>query len=290
MRLPDYHTHTARCGHAHGTPAEYVEAARAAGLLAIGVADHLPLLPDPDPELSMEVCELGAYVGEVLELKAAFPGFVLLGVEADYRPETVSEVRSLLEGQPFDYVIGSVHHLGDWGFDDPRQMEGYGSREIDDVWIDYLELVGEAAESGLFTILGHLDLVKKFGYRPTRALNTEFDRVVERISRAGVAIEINTAGLHKPVKEAYPSSAILQKLRTADIPITFGSDAHRPEEVGRDFAHAAELARTAGYDEFATLELDPAGGRARLRQTPFPATSATGRPDAPGGSSEAHRP
>ena len=281
MRLPDYHTHSARCGHASGTPAEYVEAARVAGLLAIGVADHLPLLPEPDPELSMEACELGDYVGEVLELKAAFPGFVLLGVEADYRPETVSEARSLLESQPFDYVIGSVHHLGDWGFDDPRQMEGYSSRKIDDVWVDYFELVGEAAESGLFTILGHLDLVKKFGYRPTRVLNTELDRLMERISRAGVAIEINTAGLHKPVKEAYPSAAILLRLRGADIPITFGSDAHRPEEVGRDFAHAAGLARAAGYDSFATLEPDAAGGRAGVRQTQLPAAE-TGRPDEPG--------
>lgn len=281
MRLPDYHTHTARCGHARGTPAEYVEAARAAGLLAIGVADHLPLLPEPDPELSMEACELDDYVAEVLELKAAFPGFVLLGIEADYRPDTVSEVHSLLESQPFEYVIGSVHHLGDWGFDDPRQMEGYSSRQIDDVWVDYLELVGEAAECGLFTILGHLDLVKKFGYRPTRALDDELDRVVERISRAGVAIEINTAGLHKPVKEAYPSPAILRKLWAADIPITFGSDAHRPEEVGRDFARAADLARAAGYEEFARLEPDPAGGRARVRHTPFPAASAAGHPEAP---------
>jgi histidinol-phosphatase (PHP family) len=287
VRLPDYHTHTARCGHARGTPAEYVETARAAGLLAVGVADHLPLLPEPDPELSMEACDLGDYVGEVLELKAAFPGFVLLGVEADYRPQTVSEVRSLLQSQPFDYVIGSVHHLGAWGFDDPRQIEGYGSREIDDVWVEYFELVGEAAESGLFTILGHLDLVKKFGYLPTRALDVELDRLLGRVSRAGVAVEINTAGLHKPVKEAYPSSAILRKLRSADIPITFGSDAHRPEEVGRDFAHAVDLARTAGYEEFAMLEPDPAGGRARVRQTPLPAAAAAGHPDA---SSPAHAP
>jgi histidinol-phosphatase (PHP family) len=282
MRLPDYHTHTARCGHARGAPIEYVHAARAAGLLAIGVADHLPLLPEPDPALSMEAWELDDYVGEVLELKAAFPDFVLLGIEADYRPGTVSDVRSLLESQPFDYVIGSVHHLGDWGFDDPRQIEGYSSRDIDDVWVDYFELVGEAAESGLFTVLGHLDLVKKFGYRPTRVLETEFDRVVERISRAGVAIEINTAGLHKPVKEAYPSAAILRKLWAAGIPITFGSDAHRPEEVGRDFAHAAGLARAAGYDSFAALEPSPAGGRASVRQTPF-AASETGDRDAPAG-------
>jgi histidinol-phosphatase (PHP family) len=270
VRLPDYHTHTVRCGHASGTAVAYIEAARAAELLAIGVADHLPLLPRHDPDLSMEACDLFDYVAEVRGLKEAVPGFVLLGIEADYRPETVSDVRALLESESFDYVIGSVHHLGDWGFDDPRQMDGYDSREIDDVWVEYLELVGEAAESGLFTILGHLDLVKKFGYRPTRALDNELDRVVDRIAWAGVLIEINTAGLHKPVQEAYPSPDILRRLRDAGVAITFGSDAHRPEEVGRDFAHAVDLAREAGYEEYAALEPYPAGGRARatLRHLP----------------------
>jgi histidinol-phosphatase (PHP family) len=270
VRLPDYHTHTVRCGHASGTPAAYIGVARTAGLLAIGVADHLPLLPIHDPELSMEACQLGDYVAEVEQLKKAFPGFILLGIEADYRPETVSEVRSLLQSQPFDYVIGSVHHLGDWGFDDPRQIDGYDARQIDDVWVEYLELVGEAAETGLFTILGHLDLVKKFGYRPTRTLEVELDRLVARIARTGAVIEINTAGLHKPVQEAYPSPDILRRLRAAGVAVTFGSDAHRPEEVGRDFTHAVDLARTAGYDEFAVLEPDPAGGRAQVRLAGLP--------------------
>ena len=269
MRLPDYHTHSVRCGHARGTPAEYVAAAQAAGLLAIGVADHLPLLPLHDPELSMKASELEDYVAEVRELQARFPGFVLLGIEADYRPGTVAEVRSLLDSQPFDYVIGSVHHLDDWGFDDPRQIDRYESVDIDDMWVDYFELVGEAAESGLFTIVGHLDLVKKFGYRASRSLEVELDRLLARMARAGVAVEINTTGLHKPVKEAYPSPEILRKLRAAGIPITFGSDAHRPEEVGRDFAYAADLAGAAGYDSFAALAADPAGGRARLRMVPF---------------------
>jgi histidinol-phosphatase (PHP family) len=269
MRLPDYHTHTARCGHARGMPAEYVTAAQTAGLLAIGVADHLPLLPEPDPELSMNACELLDYVDEVQELKARFPGFVLLGIEADYRPETVSDVQALLESQPFDYVVGSVHHLGDWGFDDPRQVERYNSVDIHDVWVEYYERVGEAAESGLFTIIGHLDLVKKFGHRATRPLDAELDRLVRRIARAGVVVEINTAGLHTPAKEAYPSPEILGRLQTAEVPITFGSDAHRPPQVGRDFAHAAALARTAGYDSFATLDADSAGGRAGLRFVRF---------------------
>ncbi|MFH0916334.1 MAG: histidinol-phosphatase HisJ family protein, partial [bacterium] len=270
VHLPDYHTHTARCGHAVGRPVEYVEAARAKGLSAIGIADHLPLLPEPaDAGLSMGMCELTDYVDEVQALKTGFPGYVLLGIEADYRAHTISDVGALLESYPFDYAIGSVHHLGTWGFDDPRQMERYAERDIDDVWTEYFELVGDAAESGLFTILGHLDLVKKFGYRPTRTLEKELSRLVDRIARAGVLVEINTAGLHRPIGEAYPTPDILRRLCDAGVGITFGSDAHRPEEVGRDFAHAAELAQAAGYEAYGALDVDRKGGRAHVRPNAF---------------------
>jgi histidinol-phosphatase (PHP family) len=138
----------------------------------------------------------------------------------------------------------------------------YADKDIDEVWVQYLQLVGDAAESGLFTIMGHLDLVKKFGYRPTRTLDKELDRLVDRLARAGVLVEINTAGLHKPIGEAYPDPDILRRLYKADVAITFGSDAHRPEHVGRDFKHAAELARAAGYTHFAGLKASPDGGRA----------------------------
>ena len=283
MRLPDYHTHTALCGHAVGRPAEYVETARAKGLSAIGIADHLPLLPDPDPELSMGACDLTDYVAEIETLKARFPGYVLLGVEADYRPQTISDVESLLESHPFDYTIGSVHHLGAWSFDDPRQIEHYAERDIDDVWTEYFEAVGDAAESGLFTILGHLDLVKKFGYRPTRTLEAELGRLVERIARTRVLVEINTAGLHRPIGEAYPTPDILRRLCDAGVGITFGSDAHRPEEVGRDFAHAADLAQAAGYSGYGSLGCDREGGRAHVRSNPFvlPAADDCRRPGGP---------
>jgi histidinol-phosphatase (PHP family) len=278
MQLPDYHTHTARCGHATGRPTEYVQAARAQGLLNLGIADHLPLLPEPDPRLTMSASDLTDYVSEVQALKTGDPGYVLLGVEADYRPHTVSEVRDLLEAYPFDYVVGSVHFLGDWAFDDPRNVAEYDNRDIDHVWIEYLELIGDAAESGLFTILGHLDLVKKFGFRPTRTLDKEFTRAVQRIARAGVLVEINTAGLHKPVAEAYPTVEILRLLCDAGVPVTFGSDAHAPGEVGRDFAHAAVLAQAAGYTSFASLEEDPQATRARVRTNPFASTRGAGPP------------
>jgi histidinol-phosphatase (PHP family) len=269
MRLSDYHTHTSRCGHASGQPSEYVLAAKALGLAAIGIADHLPLLPLADPELTMSRADLPDYVDEVQALKANHQGYVLMGIEADYRPHTVSDVRALLDSYPFDYVIGSVHFLEDWAFDDPRATSGYADRDIDEVWVRYLELAGDAAESGLFNIMGHLDLVKKFGYRPTRTLTKELDRLVDRIAKAGVLVEINTAGMHKPIGEAYPDPGILRRLHEAGVPITFGSDAHMPEHVGRDFEHAVKLARDAGYTRFGALEASVDGKRARVRMHEF---------------------
>src|SRR3990172_7507181 len=130
---PDYHTHTARCGHALGAPEEYVRQALALGLSGIGIADHLPLLPEPDLTIAMDLCQLNGYVQEVLALKKIHIGYVLLGIEADYRPHTIAEVKTLLESHPFDYVIGSVHHLGAWGIDDERQIDEYSGRDVDDV-------------------------------------------------------------------------------------------------------------------------------------------------------------
>jgi len=274
MAYPDYHTHTSRCGHAIGDAIEYVEAALAMGLPGIGIADHIPLLPEPDPEISMGMCELVDYVAEVAALKARFPGYVLLGVEADYRPGTLSEVKDLLASHPFDYAIGSVHHLGSWGIDDERQIEEYAGRDIDDVYLEYFELVGDAAESGAFTIIGHLDLAKKFGFRPSRSLAVEMENLVGRIARSRVLVEINTAGLRKPVAEAYPSIGLLGLLQEYRVPITFGSDAHKPQDVGADFDHAAALASAAGYAEYATLA--EAGGTGRAKVVLRPLDTATG--------------
>ena len=251
--LPDYHTHTARCGHAQGTAAEYVAAAREHGLAAIGVSDHLPVLHTSDPELSMGADELGDYVAEVRRLQREAPGFVLLGIEADYHPTTVDAVAGLLAAHPFDYVIGSGHFLDDWGFDDPRTPDSWARRDVDDVYLRYLEVLGDAAESGLFTILGHLDLVKKFGHRPKRPLESALGTLAGRLARAGVVVEVNTAGLRKPVGEIYPSVDWLRVLRAHGVPITFGSDAHRPDDVGADRAAALAAARAAGYADYAWL-------------------------------------
>jgi histidinol-phosphatase (PHP family) len=270
LLIPDYHTHTELCGHAVGTPEDYLRAAERQGLTGIGIADHFPLLPEADRSVAMSFSDLPEYVKEVEELKRRYPGYVFLGIEADYRPHTIDRVRALLEEYPFDYVIGSVHFLGPWGFDDERQVGAYSGRDIDRVWVEYLQLVGDAAESGAFTILGHLDLAKKFGYRPSLAVDVEIDRLVERIVGAEVLVEINTAGLRKPVKEIYPSLSILSRLNRAGVNITFGSDAHRPSEVGLDFERAVQLASEAGYTEYAALRPSDTGERAPFDLKPLP--------------------
>lgn len=232
--------------------------ARERGLAAIGIADHLPLAhnPHPDPTLAMPLAELDAYVAEVNALKSAEPGFVLLGVEADYLPASVEVTAELLGRLSLDYVVGSVHFLNGWGFDDPRYVEEYEHRSVDQVYREYLRLVGDAAETGLFDIIGHLDLVKKFGHRARSDLRSEWQALAERLAAAGVAVELNTAGLRKPVGELYPSPAVLEILHGCGVPLTFGSDAHCPEDVGRDFDLAVTAARNAGYRSYVRIATD----------------------------------
>jgi histidinol-phosphatase (PHP family) len=244
---PDYHVHTERCGHAAGRAVEYVEEALRRGVAGIGMSDHLPLLHKRDPQLSMDLTELEGYVAEVEDLRERYPGFVLLGIEADYLPEKRDQLEALLGSYPFDYVIGSVHYIDGWEFDDPRNQDSFTGRDLDEVYQRYLELVGDAAESGLFTILGHLDLVKKFGHRPIGDPTPWIETLADRIARAGTAVELNTAGLRKPVGEIYPSPDFLAALARRGVPLTFGSDAHRPREVGEAFAEALETANRAGY-------------------------------------------
>ena len=274
LLLPDYHTHSVRCGHADGDLGEYVRAAIRKGLPSIGLSDHLPQLFDLDPELAMAPEELDAYVAEVIELKRQYPGFVLLGVEADYRPDTIDAVRALVSRYPFDYVLGSVHHIDGWGFDDPRLMHEWDRRDVDEVYRRYFQLVGDSAEAGVFTILGHVDLVKKFGHRPE---DPAFDVVVgwRTGSRArGPSSRSTPPVSRRAVGEIYPHVPHPPRAPAHGVPVTFGSDAHTPEEVGSDFDRGAALALAAGFVEYAALVL---GRRARPRTHPHAAdTSALG--------------
>ncbi|MCL6472804.1 MAG: histidinol-phosphatase HisJ [Firmicutes bacterium] len=245
----DYHIHTKRCGHAQGEMADYVRHARTLSLEEIGFADHLPLLFKQDPTLTMSLEELDEYIQAVEQIKNEFPDILIKsGIEADYLPGFEENTSRILKSYNFDFVIGSVHFIDGWGFDDSRYIDGYKDWDLFELYARYFDLVAEAASTGLFDIIGHLDLIKKYNFRPESDIAPLVEKALSAIKEAGVAVEINTAGLRKPVGEVYPSLDIIKLCFKANIPITFGSDAHRPEEVGKDFDIALAYAKEAGYD------------------------------------------
>ncbi len=255
--MVDYHIHTSRCGHAIGEMTDYVREAISCGLDEIGFNDHLPLNGDSGKGqgLSMSLDELPNYINEVTELRKLFPEIkIKLGIEADYTPDSESYTRELLAKYDFDYVMGSVHYIGKWAFDNPVERDKWDSKDVDLVYKEYFELLRKSARASLFDIIGHCDLVKKFGNRPNNQISQDVSDTAKVFRECGVAIEINTSGLRKPVNEIYPSSNILKIYREYDIPIVFGSDAHAPDDVGRDFDKAVLLAGQAGYEEFVKFE------------------------------------
>ncbi len=253
----DTHTHTARCGHAGGRDEEYLEAAMTRGLDAIAVTDHAPFywLPreEHDPTLAMAPEELPRYVDAVLALKERYAGRieVLLGLEADYVAGGEETLATLLAKYPFDVVLGSVHWLDGWWVDAPRSVARYrrGPGEVDRIWAGYAEQLLRAARSGLFDVLAHLDLPKKFGFFPSEPFAGRQAEVVATIAAAGVAVELSSAGRRKPVGQDYPGDALVRELAGAGVPFALSSDAHAPAEVGFGFTELLAGARAAGVSE-----------------------------------------
>lgn len=254
----DYHLHTRMCGHAQGEPEEYAAVAQQRGLREIGFADHIPMyfLPveERDPAIAMKEEDLPGYVQKINDLQQSFYPFpIKLGIEADYTPGMENRLGEILGQYDFDYVLGSIHFLNGWGFDNPAYLDGYKNRDLWELYRSYFEVLGQAAASGLFDILAHPDLIKKFGFEPDRELGELYRETLRQIADSGVCVEINTAGLRVPKKEIYPSPEFLKLCFANKVPVSLGSDAHKPELVGADFRQAVELLKSVGYTQVVTF-------------------------------------
>lgn len=253
----DLHLHTRLCGHATGEPGEYLEQAVKQRIREVGFSDHLPLYFLPPgktiPDYAMEEDELPLYVEMVQKWARKSPIRVSLGIEADFVPGYEKTLAALLSCYPFDYVIGSVHFLDGWGFDNPAEIEEYGRRDLDRVYEEYFALVQQAALSGLFDIIAHPDLIKKFAFRPRRDLRRLYEETAAVFKRAGVCAEVNSAGLRNPAGEIYPAPDFLKCFFKYGVPVTLGSDAHHPDQVGAGLIEAVRLVREAGYREIAVF-------------------------------------
>jgi len=252
LPITDYHMHTPLCGHATGDPAEYAAQAIKMGLEEIGFSDHAPLVSHEAPGITMNIKQLPDYYRMIEEVQSKFKNElrIKMAIEADFIPGFEDQTKSILTDYAYDYVIGSVHYIKDWGFDNPEQRQQWDEKDVNAVYRDYYALLRLSAQSGMFDIMGHVDLVKKFGQRPTENLSDEIQKTAKIFKECGVAVEINTSGLGKPVKEMYPALSNLKIYCQAGVPLTFGSDAHNPRDVGCDFEKAVDLALAAGYSEY----------------------------------------
>jgi len=248
---PDYHMHTPLCRHAAGEPVEYARRAVELGLTEIGFSDHSPMQRDDFDNWRMLAGQLDEYVAKVRLAQKEFPQLTIrLALEVDYLPGHEDWIRDLAGRHPWDYFIGSVHYVSDsWDIDNPAKLSEWKKRDAFEVWSAYFDRLTLAAESKLFEIIGHADLPKKFGIRPAQDCTPLYEKFLNAAAKSGCAIELNTAGLRKDCKEIYPSRQILEIAFQKGVPITFGSDAHAPGEVGMNFAEAVQLAREAGYEQ-----------------------------------------
>jgi len=236
----------------------YREAAEERGIAELGVAEHVYRFT-----AALEVWEHPFWREWARDDIDDYCGFVReetdlrLGIEADYVPGREDRMGNLLEGRDWDYVIGSVHFLRDRSVDTEDYSVWGAGESPEKVWRRYFETVAESALSGLYDVIAHPDLVKVWGNRAPRPdgdLRYFYEPAVEAFAEAGVAVELSTAGLRKPVGELYPARPYLEMVLDAGCPIALSSDAHLPEQVGFEYERAIELLQELGVQELAVFE------------------------------------
>jgi len=263
--LTDYHLHL-RPDSVEATPADYftaenvdryLEAAREAGVEELGVSEHVYRFRD-----ALAVWDHPFWVENARDDLASYCEFVRetplrLGIEMDFVAGREDRIANLLDSCELDYVVGSVHFVRDGAVD----HEGFDVwdpvGDPDRVWRQYFETLAEAIHTGLFDIVAHPDLVKVWGDerpQPSRDPRFYYEPAVEAIADAGVAVEFSTAGWRKPVAEQYPSRALAEMCIDAGAPFSLSSDAHRPEDVGRDYERADEMLSEWGVRQIAVFE------------------------------------
>ncbi len=259
--LTDYHTHTERGPYTVTWLNEFLKVAKDRGIEEYGVSEHAyrfkqtaHLLDNPWVR-ERRTEDLDEYFAMVQEARRQ--GYrVKFGVELDYIPGIDDELRAFIASYPFDYVIGSVHWLGGFGFDLAEMKAQWDNRDIKKTYDEYFSILSQMVQSEMFDFVGHADVIKVFGHEPDDQafLQDWYDRLADLFATHHQVVEVSTAGLRKPVGKMYPAPGLLKACHAAGVPIVINSDAHRPEDVGADYDQAVTYARAAGYSMITTFE------------------------------------
>jgi len=275
--LTDYHVHlrpddadrqSAAEAFSPANAERYREVASERGIEELGVAEHIYRF-----SAALDIWQHPMWMGYAVDDLDAYCSFVReqtdlkLGIEADFVPGREERTRALLEEREWDFVIGSIHFIAEGALDYDRYDVWNSGRSPDHVWRTYFTWLGELAASGMFDVLAHPDLVKHWGKErpwPEKDLRFYYDIAMEKIAESGIAVEVSTAGLRKPVAEIYPSSAFLEMVVDAGNPIALSSDAHTTEHLGYGYEEAVQFLADHGVTELAVFEnrsvrLEPIG-------------------------------
>jgi histidinol-phosphatase (PHP family) len=258
--LTDYHNHLERGSLSIDYLTQFTETAKRKGIAHFGISEHAyhfyqtkNILSNPWIE-ERRIYDMNDYVqlfhnawNQNIDVK--------MSIEMDYTPGKHEEMKGFINSYEFDYVIGSIHWIDDFGIDLAEFRTEWEKRDLHTVYLKYYDQVVTLAESNLFDIVGHLDLVKIFNYVPTDVdfLLEQYERATTALANSKTCVEISTAGLRKPTKKIYPDRRLVEMCFKKGIPIVFSSDAHKPEHVGADYDQAIELARQVGYKTIMTF-------------------------------------
>ena len=254
----DYHIHTSLCNHAQGAMETYIRKAVDMGFTEICFLDHLTVRESARKSgegLSMTPGEVPFYFQAIQRFKHRYRGIIRVkaGIEIDFNPVYTNLFIDILGTYAFDVVGSSVHFIDGLDIVSSGSVWKNGEMDTDRVYGIYFEYLEKMLDHDYFDVVCHLDLVKKFGRRARRSFDNELDAILSKIRDKHLAVEINTGGYDNPVKEVYPSPGIIRKCYEKGIGITLGSDAHRPENVGRHYDEALPLLLSAGYRSLSTF-------------------------------------
>ncbi len=241
----DYHLHVIAHGDRPMTVENilaYCEVARSRGIRQLGITEHDRYLEEIDLAAFQEAREKSQDVA------------LRLGIEIDFVPGQEERMDHDSTALPYDYVIGSVHRVDGEEIDNPEHREIYDEWDIYDLYEAYYKNVREAALSGRFEVLGHADLIKIFGHFPDQDIAAMLEETVDVVAESGIVVDVNAAGLRKPVGEIYPSRQLLEMFHRRGVSIILSSDAHAPEQVALGYDKSLKLVQDVGYREVVTFK------------------------------------
>jgi histidinol-phosphatase (PHP family) len=243
--LIDYHLHVI----AHGERPmsvenilEYCGVAHERGIRQMGITEHDRYLDDIDLAAFQEAREMSQDVG------------LRLGIEIDFVPGAEERMDHDASALPYDYVIGSVHRVDEEEVDRASDQSIYEKYETYELYEAYYANVRKAALSGHFEVLGHPDLIKIFRRFPDRDITPILEETADAVAESGVVVDVNAAGLRKPVGEIYPGRDFLGMFHRRGVPIILSSDAHAPDQVAMGYDKSLKLVHDVGYREVVTFK------------------------------------